>query len=84
MTPNVPTVRMGEKLDGVIRQMRDGQTGFIGVVDQSDKLIGYVSQENLAELMMLGDNWTMSPFGSPQPSPGAPPSSGRRDSASTA
>lgn len=84
MTPNVPTVRVGEKLDGVIRQMREGQTGFIGVVDQSDKLVGYVSQENLAELMMLGDNWTMSPFGSPQPNPGVRPSSGPRDSASTA
>jgi Zn-dependent protease/CBS domain-containing protein len=84
MTPNVPTVRSGEKLDVVIRRMREGQSGFIGVVDQNDKLVGYISQENLAELMMLGDNWTMSPFAWPQPSPGARPSSGPRDSASTA
>ena len=33
--------------------MQDKQSPLIGVVGDDDRLIGYVSQENLAEMMML-------------------------------
>ena len=54
MLTSVPTIRSGQPLDVAVRRMRDEQSSFIGVVEGNDRLLGYVSQENLAELMMLG------------------------------
>jgi stage IV sporulation protein FB len=54
MTKDVPTIRSGQSLDLGLRQMRDSQSPFLGVIDDNGRLVGYVNRENLAEMMMLG------------------------------
>jgi len=54
MSTDIPSVRLGQSLGLAVRQMREHQTPYAGVVDDNDRLVGYVSQENLAELMMVG------------------------------
>ncbi len=50
-----PQVPAGTRLAVVVRQIMQGGAPIVGVVDAKGKLAGYVSQENLSELMMLGD-----------------------------
>ena len=54
MTQNVPIIRAGQSLELGLRQMRDGQSPFLGVIDDNGRLVGYVNRENLAEMVMLG------------------------------
>ena len=48
-----PTVNAGQRLSAAIALMQEQGLGLIGVTDPKGRLLGYVSQENLAELMML-------------------------------
>ncbi|MET0194876.1 MAG: CBS domain-containing protein, partial [Hyphomicrobiaceae bacterium] len=54
MTRDVPTVPESGCLDAVFKvmQQRDGAR-FVGVVDPNGRLIGYITAENLAELVMI-------------------------------
>jgi stage IV sporulation protein FB len=52
MTP-VPTVRPGARLSAALNLMRQEGTPIVGVTDMSGRLLGYVSQENLGELLMV-------------------------------
>lgn len=54
MTKDIPTIRAGQSLDLGLRQMRDSQSSFLGVIDDNGRLVGYVNRENLAEMVMLG------------------------------
>ena len=49
----VPAVRPGEPLSAALNLMRQERTPIVAVIDRSGRLIGYVSQENLGELMMV-------------------------------
>lgn len=52
------TVPSGTRLDLALKRMQEAGQQTIGVLDGSGRLIGYISQENVAELMMLGEaNW---------------------------
>jgi stage IV sporulation protein FB len=53
MAEDIPTVRPGQSLGIAVRLMQENGASLIGVVDNDDRLVGYISQENLAELMML-------------------------------
>ena len=53
MTRDVPTVRPDQSLDLAVRLMQESQAPLIGVVEEGGRLVGYISQENLAEMMML-------------------------------
>lgn len=53
MTGDVPTVREGQSLGIAVRLMQEMGAPLIGVIDDDERLIGYISQENLAEMMML-------------------------------
>jgi len=53
MRRDVPTVRHDQSLDSAVRLMQESQTPLVGVIDSDDRLCGYISQENLAEMMML-------------------------------
>lgn len=55
MTTDVPTITAGQSLELAVRQMRDRQAPFVGVLAEDGRLVGYVSRENLMELMMLGE-----------------------------
>jgi CBS domain-containing protein len=54
MTTGIPSVAADGSLETAVRQMRETGARFVAVVDGSGRFLGYVSQENLAELMMLG------------------------------
>jgi stage IV sporulation protein FB len=53
MLREVPTARQNQSLEMVVRLMQETSAPLIGVVDDDDRLVGYISQENLAEMMML-------------------------------
>jgi stage IV sporulation protein FB len=55
MTRDVPTVRAGQSLELALRLMQESSAPEIGVLDDQERLIGYVSRENLAEFMMIGN-----------------------------
>lgn len=62
MTRDVPTVREGQSLGIAVRRMQEDGTSLIGVIDDDERLVGYVSQENLAEMMMLdAADWHLPP-----------------------
>jgi CBS domain-containing protein len=53
MTRDVPTVPENACLDAVFKVMQRGGPRFVGVVDPSQRLVGYITAENLAELVMI-------------------------------
>lgn len=53
MTDKIPTVRHNQSLALAVRLMQERQAPLIGVTDDDGHLVGYISQENLAEMMML-------------------------------
>ena len=53
MTPNIPTVEAGASLESVFELLQKEQVPVVAVVDVDQKLVGYISSENLAELMMI-------------------------------
>ncbi|MHA1157203.1 MAG: site-2 protease family protein [Alphaproteobacteria bacterium] len=55
MAREIPVVRRGQSLDVALQRMNEAQTSEVAVVDQDDRLVGYVSRENLAEFMMIDD-----------------------------
>jgi len=57
-TGKVLSIRAGTRLDRALNQMQQSGATVFGVTDRQNKLIGYISQENIGELMMLGEaNW---------------------------
>ena len=54
MTTDIPSVAAGATLEAAVRAMREQAVPFVALVDREGRFLGYVSQENLAELMMLG------------------------------
>jgi Zn-dependent protease/CBS domain-containing protein len=56
MASQVPTVHSGERLERALQLMNQAGAAEIGVVDRDDRLIGYVSRENLAEFMMIEES----------------------------
>ena len=50
----VPHVQEGTRLTQVVRRIIEGGAPIVGVTDLEGRLLGYVSQENLSELLMLG------------------------------
>jgi Zn-dependent protease/CBS domain-containing protein len=53
MTRDVPTVRVHQPLEAAVRLMQEKQASEVAVLDGDEKLVGYVSRENLAEFMMI-------------------------------
>jgi Mg/Co/Ni transporter MgtE len=53
MDREVPTVPENTCLDNVFEQVRKRGRGIVGVVDPGQKLVGYITAENLAELVMI-------------------------------
>lgn len=69
MHKDPPVVRIGQSLDLAVRMMQEGQDSLIGVVDDTGRFVGYISQENLAEMMML-DSVEQEPAGGTAARPG--------------
>jgi CBS domain-containing protein len=53
MTDGIVTVGSGARLETALRELQGRKTPAIGVVDAAGRLVGYVTPENIGELMML-------------------------------
>jgi CBS domain-containing protein len=53
MTRDVPTVPENACLDNVFEVLRRQGQRVVGVVDPQQRLVGYITAENLAELVMI-------------------------------
>jgi Zn-dependent protease/CBS domain-containing protein len=53
MTGDVPTVRAGARLVEALNRLQGRSAPAVGVVDADDKLVGYITSENIGELMMV-------------------------------
>lgn len=62
MAKDVPVIRPGEWLEAALKIMQEREVGVVGVIGDGERLVGYVSQENVAELMMLdAAEWRRAP-----------------------
>jgi len=68
-----PTIRCGDSLDKAVKLMQEQMAPEIGVLDGEDRLVGYVSRENLAEFIMIeeadrpDDEASSTPWGGNRP-----------------
>ena len=53
MISDVPKVPVNAGLDRVYEKLQRGGERFVGVVDAQQRLVGYITAENLAELVMI-------------------------------
>lgn len=53
MESDVPTVRENASLDVVFKRMQTEGRHFVGVVDRDGALVGYLTPENISELVMV-------------------------------
>ncbi len=53
MAANIPVIRDHEKLSAALAHLQKREAPAVGVLDARDILIGYVTVENIGELMML-------------------------------
>jgi len=53
MDKHAPTVGAGARLEVALEAMRSGSAQVVGVIDKGDRLVGYITPENLGELMVV-------------------------------
>jgi stage IV sporulation protein FB len=53
MAKNIPVIGLNSRLDKALQAMQAANAPAIGVVDAERRLVGYVSPENIGELMMI-------------------------------
>lgn len=73
MRRDVPTVRAHQALTAATRLLENGRLPAVGVTDADGRLVGYITPENLAELMMVAparaaERSALNPWG-PSPRP---------------
>ena len=74
MLANVPTVRPDAWLESALRLMQEREATLIGVVGADERLVGYLTNENIAELMMLeAADWHGAATSAPRPPVGVTP-----------
>jgi CBS domain-containing protein len=56
MTRNIVEVRETAPLEAVMAEIGKQRSGIVGVVDTAGHLVGYVSAENLYELMTIRES----------------------------
>jgi Zn-dependent protease len=54
MATDVPVVPQSEDLAAAVTLLQTSSVRFVGVVDAAGRLVGYLTPENLSELLMLG------------------------------
>jgi len=53
MATNVPVIGLNSRLERALQAMQAANAPAIGVVDADQRLVGYISPENIGELMMI-------------------------------
>jgi Zn-dependent protease/CBS domain-containing protein len=51
----IPTVPVSARLEQALTLMQSGNAPAVGIVDRDGRLVGYLTSENIGELMMLKD-----------------------------
>lgn len=54
ITADVPTVAESTCLEAIFERMQQEGTRFVGITDGDQRLVGYLTPENIAELVMIG------------------------------
>jgi len=54
MTPDVPVVAQDSGLDSAVALLQRSSARCVGVVDGAGRLVGYLTQESIRELIMIG------------------------------
>ncbi len=53
MVTNIPVIGLNSRLEKALQAMQAANAPAIGVVDADARLVGYISPENIGELMMI-------------------------------
>jgi stage IV sporulation protein FB len=53
MTPSIPTIDQRATLDQAFKALQENRAPAVGVIDREGKLVGLVTNETIAEMMML-------------------------------
>ncbi len=53
MASDVPTIVFGDRLEAALKFLQERRAPAVGVVDRNGKLVGYITSENVGELMMV-------------------------------
>ena len=53
MVTNIPVIGLNSRLEKALQAMQAANAPAIGVVDADQRLVGYISPENIGELMMI-------------------------------
>jgi len=53
MTADIPVVSAMSRLEDALKLMRGRSAPAVGVVDPTGRLVGYITPENIGELMMV-------------------------------
>jgi stage IV sporulation protein FB len=61
MDGDVPTVMLGARLDKALEALQAGNAPAVGVTDIDGTLVGYITAENIGELMMIRSAGTDAP-----------------------
>jgi CBS domain-containing protein len=69
MDREVPTVPENACLDNVFQRLQRSGTRVVGVVDPQQRLVGYITAENLSELIMIQSSRAAGPAAPAAPSP---------------
>jgi Zn-dependent protease/CBS domain-containing protein len=69
MDREIPTVPENACLDNVFERVQRSAARLVGVVDPAGRLVGYITAENLSELIMIQSSRASGPSASAQSSP---------------
>jgi len=61
MDQDVPTVPENACLDNVFQRLQQARTRLVGVVDPRQRLVGYITAENLSELILIQSSRAAAP-----------------------
>jgi stage IV sporulation protein FB len=73
MDRDIPTVPENACLDNVLERLQRSPARLVGVVDAGGRLVGYITAENLSELIMIQSSRASGPA-APAPRPTVPAS----------
>lgn len=56
MVPDIPAVMPDAPLESALRLLQGAPVGFVAVSDRTGRFVGYLTPENISELVMIGES----------------------------